>query len=175
VPDVNACKCDSNTGWDAEEEWVMDAYAMQMVAKDALDETEFNEASNKRQEWNDLLLDNCPNLVSINNVDQPPPPQMNLTWINFNERKMMGKVLADLMLLFVLLSSRSKRKLFEKLFNSDHIMKLDDDSFECCGKLIAGWVIPVWQELMSWTEKQKKNRITLDSFFGSIFSKVCHF
>jgi hypothetical protein len=159
LPDFATRKCDSDSvasgdlsdGWDAEEEQVMDALAAQMAADATLDAAVLNETIKETHEWLNFL-DDCPSnpVVSVkdgNDGREPTPPsadEFETIRININKRKTTAKVLAEIVVFFGLPPIGSRKKMYEKLCDSEHVVKLDDDVFEYCHPVIAGKKLPTW-------------------------------
>ena len=132
---------DDSEGWcDMEEENLADNLSAQAKVDDALDEAAFPDIPmNEVNEWELMEGEgNADDDIPIANA----PPEYETIRIGY--QKTTIKVLTDVAQRLGIAKTGVKRKLFDRIRNSTHVVKVDDDSFDYQREIIPGEVFPTW-------------------------------
>ena len=119
---------DDSEGWLDMEEKLADNLSAQAKVDDALDEAAFPDIPmNEVHEWELMEGEgNADDDIPIANA--PPPLQYETIQIGY--QKATIKVLTDVAQRLGIAKTGVKRKLFDRIRDSTHVVKVDDDSFD---------------------------------------------
>jgi hypothetical protein len=128
-------------GWDEIEERLAHDLSAQAMVDDALDEAAFPDIRpmNEVNEW-ELTAEGNADGDDIPIANAPPPLQYETIRIAY--QKTTTKALADVAVRLGIAKNGVKRKLFDRIRDSEHIVKVDDDSFDYRREIIEGGVFP---------------------------------
>jgi hypothetical protein len=131
---------DDSNGWDKEEGRVMHDLATQAKADDVLDDAVFPDIRmNEVNEWEVLAEEG--NADDQNTVEDDRP---TFETIRILFQKTTAKDLGEIAKKLGVSSNGSERKLFDRIRVSDHLEKVDNDSFDYHHQIVKGEKVPMW-------------------------------
>jgi len=147
LPDFSIRKSDNDSvvsgdmsiGWNDINERVTDDFISQAIVADAHDAAVFPDICpmNEVNEWE---------MFADGNADDAnaPPAAVQYETVRIHYLKTTTKILVDIAARLGISKTGTKRKLFDKLRNSERALKIDDDTFDYRREIVEGEVVPTW-------------------------------
>jgi hypothetical protein len=132
---------DMSIGWNDINEKVTENFIAQATVADARDAAVFLDICpmNEVNEWQMIAADGNAYGESAN----APPAAVQYETVRIQYAK-KTKILVDVAARFGIAKTSATRKLFKKLHDSEHTVKVDDDAFDYRREIVKGEVVPTW-------------------------------